>query len=173
LTIFCDRDIIWVSPSVQAATQRSPQAHSPACGVLHLRQVVEVAKQRGKRMDPRHRRFVLEYIQDLDATAAARRAGYSPRSAKNTGYRLMQRPEIQQAIAEAQADLERELIDSAERVRRDLLRATEGAIEDRDWRGLGKLAELRCKCLGMLVDRHRVEGADGSAPTIVLRWSES
>jgi phage terminase small subunit len=135
--------------------------HSPACGAAHLRQVVEVAKQRGKRMDPRHRRFVLEYIQDLDATAAARRAGYSPRSAKNTGYRLMQRPEIQQAIAEAQADLERELIDSAERVRRDLLRATEGAIEDRDWRGIGKILELRCKVHQMLTERIEHTGPGG------------
>jgi hypothetical protein len=24
-----------------------------------------------------------------------------------------------------------------------------------------------------LVDRHRVEGADGAAPTIVLRWADS
>lgn len=134
---------------------------------------MEVAKKRGKRMDPRHRRFVVEYIQDCNAAAAAQRAGYSPRSAKNAGFRLMQRADIQAAIAEAQADLERELIDSAEEAARDLKRWCRAAAADGDWRGLGKLQELRMKHLSMLVDRHRVEGADGSAPTIVLRWADS
>jgi hypothetical protein len=135
---------------------------------------MEVAKRRKTgRLSAKYRRFVLEYLQDCNPTAAARRAGYSPRTAKNTGYRLMQRPEVQEAIAEAQEARARELGDSAEQAARDLLAWCQGAAEDRDWRGLGKLAELRCKCLGMLVDRHRVEGADGSAPTIVLRWSES
>ena len=112
-------------------------------------------------MDPRHRRFVLEYIQDLDATAAARRSGYSPRFAKNTGYRLMQRPDIQAAIAEAQAALERELIDSAEEAARDLKRWCRAAAADGDWRGLGKLQELRMKHLRMLAERIEHTGPGG------------
>src|SRR5579875_2752625 len=39
-------------------------------------------------MTPRRLRFVDEYLIDLDARAAARRAGFSPRS-KNTPHKLL------------------------------------------------------------------------------------
>ena len=129
-------------------------------------------EQRRKPMDARQKRFVLEYVQDCNAAAAAQRAGYSQRTARNAGYRLLQRADVQDAVAQAQAEIERGLIDSAEEAARDLKRWCQGAAEDRDWRGLGKLQELRMKHLLMLVDRHRVEGADGG-PAIVLRWSDS
>ena len=125
------------------------------------------------KLSARHQRFVQEFLLDGNAAAAATRAGYNPRTARNTAYRLLRRPEVQEAITQAQATASRNAGDSAERVVRDLLRYCEGAAEDRDWRALGKLAELRCKVQGMLVDRHRVEGADGSSPTIVLRWADS
>lgn len=125
------------------------------------------------KLSARHKRFVQEFVLDGNAAAAAQRAGYSPRSSKNAGHRLLRRPSIQEAIAVAQADVQARAGDSAERVVRDLLQACEGAAEDRSWAALGKLLELRCKVEGMLVDRHRVEGADGAAPTIVLRWADS
>jgi phage terminase small subunit len=130
--------------------------------------VVEVAK-----LSARHQRFVQEFIQDGNAAAAALRAGYSPRSARNAGHRLLRNPDVQEAVAQAQATVSQRAGDSAERVVRDLLRYCDGAAEDRSWAALGKLLELRCKVEGMLVDRHRVEGADGAAPTIVLRWADS
>lgn len=43
--------------------------------------------------------FVREYLVDLSAEQAARRAGYSPRSAKVEGYRLLRHPEVSAAIA--------------------------------------------------------------------------
>ena len=125
------------------------------------------------KLSARHQRFVQEFIQDGNAAAAAIRAGYSPRSARNAGHRLLRNPEVQEAIARAQATAAQRAEDCAERVVRDLLRACDGAAEDRDWRALSKLLELRCKVEGMLLDRHRVEGADGGAPTVVLRWSDS
>ncbi len=111
------------------------------------------------KLSARHQRFVEEFIQHGCAATAAAAAGYSPRTAKTTGYRLLRRPEVQEAIAVAQATASQRAGDSAERVVRDLLRYCDGAAEDRDWRALGKLAELRCKVQGMLVDRHRVEGS--------------
>jgi len=47
--------------------------------------------------------FVAEYLVDLNATQAAIRAGYSPASAYNAGYRNLVNPEVQAAIAEAQS----------------------------------------------------------------------
>ena len=49
-------------------------------------------------LTPRQQRFVAEYLIDLNATAAARRAGYSTRTAHNQGPRLLANVEVQQAI---------------------------------------------------------------------------
>lgn len=53
-------------------------------------------------MNPRQRRFVEEYLVDLNATHAARRAGYSAKWAATRGYRLLRDPEVAAAVAEAQ-----------------------------------------------------------------------
>ncbi|WP_171473755.1 terminase small subunit [Frigoriglobus tundricola] len=54
-------------------------------------------------MTPKQQRFVDEYLIDLNATQAAIRAGYSARSAKGHTHRLLQDPEIRNAIDAAQA----------------------------------------------------------------------
>ena len=54
-------------------------------------------------MTPRQTRFVGEYLVDLNASEAALRAGYSPRTAASQGGRLLQNVEIAAAIAAAQA----------------------------------------------------------------------
>ncbi|ERZ34544.1 terminase small subunit [Pseudomonas aeruginosa] len=52
----------------------------------------------------KQRRFVAEYLLDLNATQAAIRAGYSTRRATEIGYQLLQRPEVAQAIQAAMAE---------------------------------------------------------------------
>jgi phage terminase small subunit len=46
----------------------------------------------------KRRRFAEEYLIDFNATQAAIRAGYSPRSAKVTGHNLRHKPEVQEYI---------------------------------------------------------------------------
>lgn len=59
-------------------------------------------------MNDRQRRFVAEYLVDLNATDAARRAGYSEKTARQIGAENLSKPDIAAAIAEAtQARLER------------------------------------------------------------------
>jgi phage terminase small subunit len=48
-------------------------------------------------------RFVEEYLIDLNAMAAAKRAGYSERSAKTYGAKLIAKPNVMAAIEAAQA----------------------------------------------------------------------
>jgi phage terminase small subunit len=43
-------------------------------------------------------RFVAEYLVDLDATAAAIRAGYSEKNASSLGYQLLQKSTVQAAV---------------------------------------------------------------------------
>ena len=52
---------------------------------------------------PKHQRFVAEYLKDLNATQAAIRAGYSPKTANRQGSRLLSNADIQAAIAKGQA----------------------------------------------------------------------
>ena len=46
--------------------------------------------------------FVQEYLLDLNATQAAIRADYSPRTAGKIGFENLQKPEIQELIQDAQ-----------------------------------------------------------------------
>lgn len=45
--------------------------------------------------------FVQEYLVDLNATAAAKRAGYSEKTAYSMGQRLLKNVEVQKAIQKA------------------------------------------------------------------------
>lgn len=53
-------------------------------------------------LNPRQRRFVEEYLIDLDGKRAASRAGYSPRT-KAAPHKLLRNPAIARAIGEAMA----------------------------------------------------------------------
>lgn len=53
-------------------------------------------------MTPKQQRFVEEYLVDLNASAAARRAGYAAKRADQQALENMRKPEIASAIAAAQ-----------------------------------------------------------------------
>lgn len=55
-----------------------------------------------KKLTKKQELFVSEYLIDLNATQAAIRAGYSERSAKEVGCENLTKPNIQDAIQEAQ-----------------------------------------------------------------------
>lgn len=51
-----------------------------------------------KKLTPKQERFVEEYLVDLNATAAARRAGYSEKNADSIGAQLLSKTHIADAI---------------------------------------------------------------------------
>lgn len=55
------------------------------------------------RLTTKQKRFVEEYLKDLNATQAAIRAGYSARSAKQYADQMLSKPHIAAAVAAAQA----------------------------------------------------------------------
>ncbi len=55
-------------------------------------------------LKPKQQRFVQEYLIDLNATAAARRAGYSESTAEVIGYENLRKPQIAAAISAAQQE---------------------------------------------------------------------
>lgn len=97
-------------------------------------------------LTPKQERFVAEYLIDLNAAAAARRAGYAEKRADAMGHENLRKPEIAQAIAAAQA----------ERAKRTQI--------DADW-VLRRLAELASADLADIMQ------ADGSLKP-VAEWPE-
>lgn len=80
-----------------------------------------------KPLPPQIERFVAAYMANANATEAALKAGYAPRSAKQQGSRLLKRPDLIEALRERrqqirqieEQSLERVEL-SAERTRREL-----------------------------------------------------
>lgn len=70
----------------------------------------------------RKARFVREILVDGNATQAAIRAGYSPRSAVHSAKRLMQQPAIVAAIARASSEAARRNDVTVDRVLQELAR---------------------------------------------------
>ena len=67
-------------------------------------------------LTPKQKRFIDEYLIDLNATKAAIRAGYSKQTACFIGYENLTKPQIKDAIREAQGYLSRRTEVTQERV---------------------------------------------------------
>lgn len=55
-----------------------------------------------KKLTPKQQRFVEEYLVDLNGTQAAIRAGYSVKTARSQGQRMLTNVDIQKAVQDAQ-----------------------------------------------------------------------
>lgn len=88
--------------------------------------------------------FVDEYIIDFNAARAARRAGYSPKTAVQAGYRLINDPKIKAAIDKAIADRKERLQIDADRVLAKYI-----ALADADPTELSGVKVVNCRyCFG-------------------------
>lgn len=77
--------------------------------------VVSVAK-----LSEKQKRFVQEYLVDLNATAAARRAGYSAKTAEVIGYENLRKPQIAAEIKKQQVKQQAKLEITQEKVLQEL-----------------------------------------------------
>ena len=67
-------------------------------------------------LTPKQELFALEYLKDLNATQAALRAGYSPRSAYSQAHDLLKKPDVANFIAQHHAPRVKKLVVDADRV---------------------------------------------------------
>ena len=79
----------------------------------------------------KQKRFVDEYLVDLNATQAAIRAGYSERSASAIGCENLGKPELADAISVAQAERSRRTKVTADDVVAELWRIATTSSSDR------------------------------------------
>ena len=73
-----------------------------------------------QKLTPKQAAFVAEYLTDLNATQAAIRAGYSPKTAYRTGADNLRKPQIAAAIESAQAKRSERLNITADDIHRGL-----------------------------------------------------
>ena len=107
--------------------------------------------------------FVSEYLKDLNASAAARRAGYSEKSAFRSGVQNMQKSAITDAIAAAMQERSERVQITADKVLKDIEAIKADAMRqasDKDGNlsmvnhaAALKACELQGRHLQMFVDR--------------------
>jgi phage terminase small subunit len=125
------------------------------------------------KLTPKQRRFVAEYCKDTNATQAAIRCGYSARSAKQQGARLMTIAAVAQAVAErtkgqlAKADV------TAERVLEELARiafvsADELYEADGSVKPIDKMSAAARSAISQLsILKQNVTAGDGKMDTVL------
>ena len=84
----------------------------------------------GKKLTDKRQRFVEEYLIDLRATQAAMRAGYSAKTAKQQGLRLLRNVEVAAAIERAKAARSERTEITADYVLREYREIWEAEITD-------------------------------------------
>jgi len=82
------------------------------------------------KLTEKQKRFVDAYIETGNASEAARRAGYSPKTAFRSGQENMQKPAIQQAIEARLKEIESKRIANAAEVLEFLTSALRGEVTD-------------------------------------------
>ena len=122
-------------------------------------------------MTPKQQRFVEEYLIDLNATQAAIRAGYSAKTAAETGYENLRKPQIAEAIAESQAKRSQRTEIDADWVLERLARLADTNMADflsvPDGQGMPHFdlslatPEQLATIEGLQLDTHREKGEDG------------
>ena len=109
-------------------------------------------------LTPKQERFVEEYLIDSNATAAAKRAGYSKKTAKETGYENLTKPHIAAAIESGRAVMRERCAVSVENLTDELEDARVLAMGG-DMPSAAVTAIMgKAKLHGLVVDRKELSG---------------
>lgn len=123
------------------------------------------------KLTPKQQRFVDEYLIDLNATQAAIRAGYSPKTAHSIGAENLIKPEVQKAIEQAQQERQKRTLVTQD----DVIR---GLLTEAEWQGEGSSHSARVsawahlgKHLNMFTDKIDHTSSDGSmSPNLKIEF---
>lgn len=126
--------------------------------------------------------FINEYLVDLNSTASAIRAGYSPKTAESIGWENLRKPQIKNAIDEIMQSKQNKLVATQDEVLEYLTSVLRGDIDEEcvvvEGEGQGmsiariktkqvsprdrnKAAELLAKRYGLLTDNVNLSGSVG------------
>lgn len=120
-----------------------------------------MAKKASRPLAPMQKRFVEEYLVDLNATQAAIRAGYSPKNADSIAVQLLRKPQVKASVKVAMQARSRRASRGAdwvlERLALEAEREGKGASHSARVTALGLLAKHH----GLIRDRLEHSGPDG------------
>jgi phage terminase small subunit len=128
-----------------------------------------------KALSPKQATFVREYLVDLNATQAAIRAGYSPKTARVQASDLLTKPDIQEAVRAGQDKRAARLELKAEDVLRELQSIAMAEVDQSlRYEHKIKALELLGKHLKLFTEKIDLAGANGEplSVTIVRKVSE-
>jgi phage terminase small subunit len=114
-------------------------------------------------LNDRQRIFCEEYLTDLNATAAATRAGYEAKNARQLGSQLMDNQAVRITIDALRAERSKRSDITKDFVLQGIKKATRLAEEAGNLNALLRGYELLAKHLGMFVERTEISGPDGEA----------
>lgn len=100
-------------------------------------------KQKPKKLTAKQKKFCEEYLVDLNATQAAKRAGYSPKTAFSIAVENLKKPLIAQYIQERQSELAKKTNISQEFIINNLKEVSERCLQhtpvfDKDGNPIGE-----------------------------------
>jgi phage terminase small subunit len=110
-----------------------------------------------RELTARQQRFIDEYLIDFNATAAARRAGYSAASAHQRGYELVHDPDVAAMIKERGASDAEVLGITRGYILTELREVLEQAKEDGKLGPANRALELLAKLRGDMIERSKTE----------------
>lgn len=111
------------------------------------------------------RKFCEEYLEDLNGTRAAVRAGYASKGANNQAAQLMRNPKIKAHIEELIEERRRNSKVTEDYVLRKIVRTLERCEKTDDFNPTAVLraTELLARHLGMFTEKQEISGPGGGA----------
>lgn len=110
-------------------------------------------------LTPKQQRFVLEYLQDHNGTQAAIRTGYSAKTAKQQGSRLLADPRIQAAVRAGQKKVAKKAEVTVDSLMAELEEARKLALKEKQASAAVTATMGKGKLAGLLVEKHKHSGA--------------
>jgi phage terminase small subunit len=108
---------------------------------------------KGDKLVPKQLLFIEEYLVDQNATKAAIRAGYSARTAGQTGFRMLRKPQIMAAVNKGLSAKQEKINLTSELVITGLVTEARGDGPDTSPSARVSAWSVLAKILGMLVDK--------------------
>lgn len=118
-------------------------------------------------LTPKQKNFADEYCAEQNATKAAIRAGYSEKTARSIGQRLLTKVDIKKYIDEKLERLSRKTDITAEWVINELKKNHQLAQQNNEINASNKALELLGKHLQLFTDKMQLQGSLDVAVTIV------